>query len=114
MEHTLDTLYCPICGCSHTHSLAWLDSNTREFVKWDYNEEESDTDWCPNCRQNVQAMNLVELWSEFSNVIIDKDDNIEQEFLGFPVGASRFDVWHWFDERCPDNLHDDLLGNEEL
>lgn len=27
----------------------------------------------------------------------------------FPAGTSKFDVWHWFDERCPNNLHDDLL-----
>ncbi len=110
MERTLQTLYCPICGCSHTQSLAWLDSNTHEFVKWDYNEEESDTDWCPNCHQNVQAMNLIELWSEFSNVTIDEDDEIEEDFMCFPAGTSRFDVWHWFDERCPNGLAVDLMG----
>lgn len=34
---------------------------------------------------------------------------IEADFLSFPAGTSKFDVWHWFDERCPNNLHDDLM-----
>jgi phage terminase large subunit-like protein len=27
-------------------------------------------------------------------------------------GTNRFDIWHWFDENCPNNLHDDLMFNK--
>ena len=33
-----------------------------------------------------------------------------QKFLFFSAGTSKFVVWHWFDERCPNNLHDDLMN----
>ncbi len=42
-----------------------------------------------------------ELWSAFGDVPINDDDEIEQEFLWFPIGTDRFDVWHWFDENYP-------------
>jgi hypothetical protein len=56
-------------------------------------------------------------WEQFSNIPINNDDEIETDFLcgsinevcHFKKGTSRFDVWHWFDERCPNNLHDDLM-----
>ena len=45
----------------------------------------------------------------FENYPVNNDDEIEADFLSFPAGTSKFDVWHWFDERCPNNLHDDLM-----
>ncbi len=112
MKHTLNTLFCPVCGCPHPQSLAWLDSNTREFIQWEENDVESDTDWCPQCCNMVQAINLVALWDKFADVSIDENDNIEQNFMCFPAGTNRFDVWHWFDERCPNGLAVDLMGEE--
>lgn len=38
-----------------------------------------------------------------------KRKEIEEDFLNFPAGTLKIDVWHWFDERCPNNLHDDLM-----
>lgn len=29
--------------------------------------------------------------------------------MQFEEGTDRFYIWDWFDERCPNNLHDDLL-----
>lgn len=40
---------------------------------------------------------------------VNNDDEIEEDFLNFPAGTPKFDVWRWFDERCLNNLHDDLM-----
>ncbi|WP_279103999.1 hypothetical protein [Bacteroides acidifaciens] len=39
----------------------------------------------------------------------NNDDEIEEDFLNFSAGTLKIGVWHWFDERCPNNLHDDLM-----
>ena len=52
---------------------------------------------------------LQELWNELSDIPVNENDEIEEDFLDFPSGTDKFDVWHWFDERCPNNLHDDLM-----
>lgn len=57
----------------------------------------------------MQLKTLKELWDDFSDVPVNNNDEIERDFLYFKAGTSRFDVWHWFDERCPNNLHDDLM-----
>ncbi len=50
-----------------------------------------------------------EMWGEFEDVPIDKDECIEEDFYHWKAGTERFEIWHWFDERCPNNLHDDLM-----
>ena len=37
------------------------------------------------------------LWNEFADTPIDNDDRIDREFLHFPKGTYRFEIWHWFD-----------------
>lgn len=98
----LQHLYCSKCGYPHPQSLAWLDSNTREFVKWEENDIESDTDWCPQCREMMQAMNIIELYNEFVNVPVNGNGEIAKDFICFPAGTLETDVMSWFDERCPD------------
>ena len=71
-------------------------------------KEEEDC-WCKMCEEHVKLLTLPELWERFSHVSVNADDEIEDCFLDFPVGTPKFDVWHWFDERCPNNLHDDLM-----
>lgn len=38
------------------------------------------------------------LWEEFGDVLIDDDECILKDFLGFVCGTHREEVWHWFDE----------------
>ena len=45
--------------------------------------------------------NLKRLWSEFGDIPINDQDQLEEPFLGFDKGTDRFEVWHWFDERYP-------------
>lgn len=110
MKHTLQTLYCSQCGGSDIKAQAWVDPNTKEFhgyVNGLYFDEESC--WCGNCQDHVELCTLKELWDRFSEVPINDDDEIEWDFLCFDTGASRFDVWQWFDERCPNGLAVDLM-----
>jgi hypothetical protein len=57
----------------------------------------------------VNLFTLEELWKRLGDIEVNAEDEIEEEFLNFPAGTSKFDVWRWFDERCPNSLHDDLL-----
>lgn len=47
---------------------------------------------------------LQELWDKLGDIPVNNDDEIEEDFLNFPAGTSKFDVWHWFDERCPNGV----------
>lgn len=43
---------------------------------------------------------LEELWADFGDIPMDPDTEcMEEEFLGFPAGTHREDVWRWFDAR---------------
>ena len=39
------------------------------------------------------------LWEEFGDVLVDDDECILDDFLGFECGTHREEIWHWFDER---------------
>lgn len=39
------------------------------------------------------------LWERFGGVMIDNNECILEEFVGFDAGTFREEVWHWFDER---------------
>lgn len=41
---------------------------------------------------------LERLWELFGDVPINNDDEIEEDFIDFPAGTYRFEIWHWFDE----------------
>lgn len=43
---------------------------------------------------------LESLWREFSDVPMNPETEcMDEEFMHFPDGTSREDIWHWFDER---------------
>ena len=98
-------LYCEECGSTDVEMRMWVNPNTEE-IDGDCDDDDC---WCCNCQEHVKLLTLPELWQRFSHVPVNSDDEIEDCFLGFPPGTSKFDVWHWFDERCPNNLHDDLM-----
>lgn len=85
-------------------------TNTDE-ISYNDSVEEEDC-WCNICEKHVELCTLSELWEMFGDIPVNNDDEIEKEFLNFPAGTSKLDVWHWFDERCPNNLHDDLMFSQ--
>ncbi len=108
MNYTLNTLYCRDCGSTKIQRQAWVDANTNEYIS------DCDADgegWCDNCEETVDLVTIETLWDDFSAIPINNDDEIEEDFLMFETGTSRFDIWHWFDERCPNGLAVDLMGD---
>lgn len=106
MEKSIDNLFCSECGSSAIEVRAWVDANTMEVS----NTCDEDECWCNSCEELTRPVTLKGLWERFSEIPINYDDEIERPFLKFPKGTSRFDVWHWFDERCPNNLATDLMN----
>lgn len=54
------------------------------------------------------------LWQKFADVPINPDtEKIEEEFIGFPAGTDREDIWHWFDERHSRGVIYLILGGQE-
>lgn len=41
---------------------------------------------------------LEKLWEAFGDVPVGDDDAIETDFLHWPRGTDRFEIWHWFDD----------------
>ena len=59
-----------------------------------------------------QAKSIVEeLWSEFGNITVNIDDEIEQGWKHFPVGTSKFDIWHWIEEEYDISIAEDLMNS---
>ncbi len=93
----MKVVHCAQCG--------WIGQETQIYIP----------SLCPSCNgssielcdtsRKYDDEELVQLWLLFGDIPIDDDDNIEEEFLGFPAGTDRFDIWHWFDERYPGGVH---------
>lgn len=109
MKRSLDTLYCSVCGGTNIQIMAWVDANTHEFDCVVNDPPEEEDTWCVDCEDHTGVKTLKELWDDFSEIPVNNDDEIEEDFMHFEAGIPKLDVWHWFDERCPNNLHDDLM-----
>lgn len=60
--------------------------------------------------ERQETVSLRYLWDRFADIPVNGEDEIEEKFMSFEPGTSKFDVWHWFDERCPNGLAVDLMG----
>ncbi|MEZ3492870.1 MAG: hypothetical protein K1W38_11360 [Lachnospiraceae bacterium] len=49
-------------------------------------------------RCNFNDAELEKLWEIFGCVPVNDNDEILEEFLGFPEGTDRIEIWQWFDE----------------
>lgn len=69
-------------------------------------------DHCPDCEkygtlklcdseQKYSIDELRFLWEQFDDIPINDADEIDEEYMDWPVGTNRFDIWHWFDARWP-------------
>ena len=54
---------------------------------------------------------IEDLWAEFADVPMDPDsEKMEDDFLHFPHGTNREEIWHWFDQRHSKGVHYLLYG----
>jgi hypothetical protein len=109
-----DVYYCYICGSTNTSSMAWVDNENNSVDTYIGNRSEEENNFCNVCQEHVKLMNLRELWNKFSEIEVNENDEITESFLSFPVGTDKFEIWHWFDDRCPNNLHDDLMYEKKV
>ncbi len=103
------TLYCSNCGSIDVEMRMWVNPNTQKTGERCSDFSEKDDNWCKTCESHAELLTLEQLWDKFGEISVNDGDEIEEDFLNFSSGTSKFDVWHWFDERCPNNLHDDLI-----
>ena len=54
-----------------------------------------------------------EIWANLGDVPIDKDECIEENFMGFDIGAHREDIWHWIEEKFDVSVATDLMFKED-
>lgn len=52
------------------------------------------------------------LWERFGDVLIDDNECILDDFLGFPCGTHREEVWHWFDRKYSKGVAALMFGGE--
>ena len=53
------------------------------------------------------------LWEKFGDIPINKDEEIEEDFLHFKKGTDRFEIWHWFEETYDITLGDKFNRKKE-
>lgn len=83
----------------------------------------TDTEYCPSCKDTESLMDtdcecefddkeLTKLWQMFGDVPVNNMDQIEEEFLGFPEGTEKEEVWQWFDERYSGGVVKLMFGGD--
>ena len=77
--------HCPICGCEASDMMEIIDS-----------------------KRGMELSNyLIEnLWMYFGDCDYDPEtETILEDFMDFPSGTWREDIWHWFDKVYSDGVH---------
>lgn len=58
---------------------------------------------------------VYDLWEEFGDIPMDPETEcIESEFLDFPAGTHREEIWHWFEDTFDVPVVDLLYGEGEV
>lgn len=113
MKKSIETVYyCSNCGSTDTSSMFWVNNFTDTIEDCVSDRRDEAYNFCNCCQQHVPVLNLVELWELFAETPVNENDELEESFMCFEAGTSKFDVWHWFDERCPNGLAVDLMGEQ--
>lgn len=64
-----------------------------------------------NMNQKERDMFIKNLWEEFSNIALDEEENIDEDFYIWKKGTDRDTIWHWFDDNYSSGL---AIGLMEL
>lgn len=51
-----------------------------------------------------------EYWERLGNVLVNEDDEIEEEFDGYPPGTNKLEIWFDIEERFNVSVAKDLMG----
>ena len=47
---------------------------------------------------------IIKLWEYFSEISVDDNDEIEQDFYEWEKGTDKYYIWSWFDEQFEEGL----------
>lgn len=66
--------------------------------------------WTPKQRDYA----LEQLWAKLEDIPMNPEtERMEAQFLHFPVGTEREDIWYWFDERYSKGVASLLYGGNK-
>jgi hypothetical protein len=51
------------------------------------------------------------LWKLFGEVPVNDDGITQLQFLEFPMGTDREEIWHWFEDVFGVSVAEDLMGD---
>ena len=54
------------------------------------------------------------LWDCLTDVPVDEKECIETDWLDFPKGTHREEIWHWFEKEFEISIHDLFEEHDEL
>lgn len=57
----------------------------------------------------MNVFELEKMWSAFADILINLEDEIEVDFYYWKKGTSRFNIWHWFDEKLPNGIAEYII-----
>jgi hypothetical protein len=57
----------------------------------------------------MKTTDLEKLWKAFGSIPVNKADEIEEDFYCWKKGTCRFHIWHWFDEKLPNGIHEYII-----
>jgi hypothetical protein len=53
---------------------------------------------------------LRNLWFAFTDIPIDEEECIDEDFYIWLKGTARIEIWHWFDESFQNGIHEMLYN----
>jgi len=51
-----------------------------------------------------------EYWYQLADLPFDESERLEQDFEGFEVGTSKYDIWAWIEQEFDVSIAVDLMG----
>lgn len=54
------------------------------------------------------------LWAQLGDIPVNEDDELDAPFLHFQPGASKVDVWQYFEQRFDCSVVEDLMGAKNV
>lgn len=107
-----------ICLCNNCNTLL-LDTNPQvnakqfevDSLQLAELEQIEDMRACPNCKTDDYLTDDVyrKLWEMLGDICTDEEWEIESDFLHFPTGTHKYDIWHWFEETFNISVAIDLI-----
>ena len=59
-------------------------------------------------------LELNKLWGQLGNVPVNDNDELDADFLHFPKGTHREEVWHWFEDQNPEFSVGDIMTGKVI